>query len=344
MMSKSILKALTIAATLIFPSMINNANAQEQNNWCPDAGLLSGKLITDICWDCIFPIRIAGATMGGEGTVPPGASDEKLCRCDDAFGMPQFGVGFSMWMPSRVVELVRYPGCSMAMGGVELPLSDQRQLGTRGNQNIDDTSLAFYHYHLYAFPILFMMELFTEEKCFSDGFLDFDIMYLSEVDPTWNNDELAFFTHPEAAAVANPAAIGACAVDATAASVDYPMDELFWCAGSWGHLYPLSGHTRGDSSLARQTAHLATRAMAAQHRRGMAWRTKGEDAMCEAKIDPIFPKTQYKLSMFYPVAQTDDSAVIGESTYKWGEHRQIPGVGEDALYVLYNWKDCCMTW
>jgi len=27
---------------------------------CPDAELFSGKLITDICWACLFPIRIAG--------------------------------------------------------------------------------------------------------------------------------------------------------------------------------------------------------------------------------------------------------------------------------------------
>ncbi|MFP4280889.1 MAG: conjugal transfer protein TraU, partial [Halochromatium sp.] len=41
---------------------------------CPDAELLSGKLITDICWSCLFPVRIAGMPIGG-GRVPEGASD-----------------------------------------------------------------------------------------------------------------------------------------------------------------------------------------------------------------------------------------------------------------------------
>lgn len=338
-----------IALSVLFGLLsfvVSQAKADEVNNMCPDAGLLTGKLITDICWDCIFPIRIAGATMGGGGSsdVPPGASDEMFCNCEDGWGMPDPGVAFSMWMPSRVVELVRTPGCSMALGGVELPLTDQRQLGMRGDGEGDDSSLGFYHYHTYAFPIIYMLEMFTEDRCFSDGYLDFDIMYMSELDPTWNNEEIAFFTHPEAAAIANPAAVGACAVDAAAAAVDYPLDELFWCAGSWGTLYPFSGYTWGDYSVAHQTAHLASKALASQHRRGLAWRTKGEDAMCEAVIDPVFPKTQYRLGMFYPLAQTDYAPVIGESTFSWGEHRQIPGTGEDALYVLYNWKDCCMTW
>ena len=30
---------------------------------CPDAELFSGKLITDICWACLFPIRIAGLSI-----------------------------------------------------------------------------------------------------------------------------------------------------------------------------------------------------------------------------------------------------------------------------------------
>jgi conjugal transfer pilus assembly protein TraU len=26
---------------------------------------------------------------------------------------------------------------------------------------------------------------------------------------------------------------------------------------------------------------------------------------------------------------------------KWGEWRTIPGAGEDALYILWRWQDCC---
>ena len=37
-----------------------------------------------------------------------------------------------------------------------------------------------------------MLDLFVKQACNPDGYMDLDIMYLSELDPTWNNDELAF--------------------------------------------------------------------------------------------------------------------------------------------------------
>lgn len=37
-----------------------------------------------------------------------------------------------------------------------------------------------------------MLDLFMDGNCNADGYMDFDLMYLSELDPTWLNDELAF--------------------------------------------------------------------------------------------------------------------------------------------------------
>lgn len=117
---------------------------------CPDAGVLSAKLITDVCWDCIFPIRIAGTSIGS-GRVPPGAADSALCTCQDDQGIPEPGITMGMWEPARLVELVRYPGCSMALAGTRLPITNGRQQGTagRGEEGIHDRGA--YHYHYYAF-------------------------------------------------------------------------------------------------------------------------------------------------------------------------------------------------
>ena len=316
--------------------------AAEEYAGCPNAGVLSAKLITDICWDCIFPLRIAGVSIGG-GSAPPGAADGALCTCQDDAGLPAPGFTMGMWEPARLVELVRHPGCSMALNGTRLPITNGRQQGTagRGEEGIHDRGA--YHYHYYAFPLLRMLDLFVDRRCSSDGFLDFDVMYLSELDPTWNNDELAFFVNPEAAAVANPLAIAACAADAARTETGWPTDNLFWCAGAWGHLYPLSWKVYGSHGMVRQTSLLATRAIAAQHRRGLEWRTKGEDTLCKARIDPMMTKTQYRMSMFFPVPETDSAHVIGHSTDFWGANRSIPAVGEDALYVLWRWRDCCIT-
>jgi len=34
---------------------------------------------------------------------------------------------------------------------------------------------------------------------------------------------------------------------------------------------------------------------------------------------------------------------IGESTFKWGEHRTIPGTGEDYVYLIWRYTECCLT-
>ena len=312
---------------------------------CPDAKLLSGKLITDICWDCLFPIKIAGVDFGG-GEASPGATNDVLCACDDNLGIPIPGFVGAMWEPARIIEVVRGAGCSPSLGGLRLPLTDRRRQGTHGGPvgNINTANGAFMHYHYFAFPLLVMLEMLVDEGCNKDGFSDFDLMYFSEIDPTWNNEELAFFTHPEASAVANPAAIMACSLDAIAATTDWPRDELFWCAGSWGHLYPFSGFFNPHQDFASNTALLATRAIASLHRRGLARRTMGRDALCDGQIWPTIPKTQYKLSMFFPKGEGDDAHPIGEWSGTWAPGTLIPAVGEDAVYVLYRWNDCCITY
>jgi conjugal transfer pilus assembly protein TraU len=169
------------------------------------------------------------------------------------------------------------------------------------------------------------------------------LLYVSELDPTWNSDLLAFFTSPETALFANPVAISACVADAVAAATGNPLDTLFWCAGAWGHMYPLSGISPTSYGTdPRITSLLATRATAALHRRGLAWKTAGNDALCGGYIYPFIPKSQYRLSMFYPVAETDSNHAIGETTFKWGAGRTYPGPGEDHIYIQFRWQDCCV--
>ena len=70
---------------------------------CPDADGLGASLVNNICWDCIFPIRIAGADISlGDSFVPARAARAPVCVCGNCVG---FTVG--MWEPARMVELVR---------------------------------------------------------------------------------------------------------------------------------------------------------------------------------------------------------------------------------------------
>lgn len=333
---KSLLFVLVLTCTLF------RIEAVLADPGCQDAQVFSGKLITDICWTCLFPLRIAGATMSaGDGRMPAKAHKEPLCVCFDTNGVPEPGLTTSMWEPAWLVEFERVPGCLSALGGTRLPF-DRTFQGNHSNGDHDSTDGSFMHYHYYAFPLLSILDLYTDGTCNPDGYLDFDLMFVSEVDPTWNNDELAFFTNPEAAVVANPVATLACIPDAISSTVGKPIDQLFWCAGSWGGIYPLSGSINGGAGVIKDSSILKARVLAAQHRRGIMRGTVGREALCRAPIKVTLPKDQYKFSLFYPIAETQKAHVMGESILKWGNAKTIPGIGQDPVYTIWRWKDCCV--
>ena len=140
---------------------------------CPDELVLSPRLITDICWECIFPITIAGATLAPYGSRPQstgmlgqGANSASpvgspICFCEDQFGLPTVGLTIGMWQPARLIELVRNPGCSPALGGIELTTVHRLRLGGHEASEYDDKDQLFYYYHVWSFPLLELMDLFN---------------------------------------------------------------------------------------------------------------------------------------------------------------------------------------
>ena len=71
---------------------------------CNDADVISGKLITDLCWTCIFPIIVAGVNTSKiagetyEDRIPDNAADNYFCSCPDKDGaLPHFGFRTSFW-------------------------------------------------------------------------------------------------------------------------------------------------------------------------------------------------------------------------------------------------------
>lgn len=308
---------------------------------CNSADVISAKLMSDICWDCVYPLRVAGTSVyAGTNKMPSKAVTDGLCMCADDLGVSRPGITTSMWEPARLIEFQRVAGCSSVLNGTLFPF-DRLNQGTHGDSKTGIQG-TFMHYHYYAFPLFSMLDMFSNIGCIADGYMDLDMMYMSEVDPTWNNDELAFFTNPEAAAVANPLATAACPADAAAAATGNPIDSLFWCAGSWGTIYPLSGNQYTDSSIVKNTSLATVKVLAALHRRGLAQKTMGKDAMCDTKMDVVFSKEMYKFALLYPLPETDKAHAVGETTFTWGEmNRTIPATGEDLIYTIWRWRDCC---
>lgn len=331
-------------STLSILSLTVAADSTVELGKCQDASILDSSMFSDVPWNAMYPIKLAGITLGPDGSgAPDDATDKVFCACQDDLGIFVPGFTQSMYEPSRLIELVREPDCMMTLGGAEMNMTNGRARGNSGqNETSEGDSAAFWHYHYYAFPLLLLLEMVVANRC-GDGYLDMDLLYISELDPTWNDSELAFFANPEAAIFSNPISIAACMTDAAAATVGRPLDSLFWCAGAWGELYPLTGYRTSKSSIPTKTSLLATRSVAALHRRLLARTTMGDDALCESPIFPTIPKTQYKMNMMYPVAERGDAHQMGEPALLWGEWRNVPSK-EDNVYMLWKYNDCCMTY
>ena len=330
---------------------------------CPDADFWGKKMLTGVCWSCLFPVRLMGFTIFDEGDdLPDGATKKAFCGCSGDEGLPTFGITGGAWLPARLIEVVRKPYCSPILGGTSFN-SGVRLWGGHKEVEGDGTDKTYYNYHYWAFPLYAILQLFVQNNCNAGGLRNLDMMYMSELDPTWNVDELAFFMNPEAVVFANPLAVAACTVDCATTTVSMPMTSLFWCAGCWGNLYPFTGNIASDASAPRDTSLLTARVLASLHRKALAHKTYGDDALCGGQIYPMIPKQQYKLSTLFPLAEanaeelesTDANGVkhtkildncchwIGESTFKWGEHRTIPGTGEDYVYLIWRYTECCLT-
>ena len=316
------------------------------NARCVDSGLLSSKMITNTCWTCIFPIIMLGAAIGADkDEAPADRVKQVVCLCNDTLGVPYPGYTYGFWYPSKLIEFVRMAGCLSALGGETLSFSKHGQ----GTWEVDefteeDSNATSVHYHYYSFPILLILNMFAKTECVKDHYADIDLLYMSEVDPTWYDDEICYFTNPESIMVANPIALLACTPEAlSATALGKPIDSLFWCAGSWGPVYPFTTNIHGGGGSMRHSSLLTTRVLAALHRRFFLKRTYGKDAMCKSTLAFFIPKTQYKITMMYPVPEKKSAHVIGQSELFWGTSRIVPVTGEDPIYLIWNWNDCCMS-
>lgn len=326
--------ALTMAGTV-----------RAESNACNDANIFS-NIVNEVCWSCFLPVRLMGVGPKPEGAAP----DKPLCACKDGLGVPEFGYQLGYWQPKRLIEHVRVPWCAPSLGGIRLQ-DDMFSLSKGVSKGRDgDPTLASFQYHYYAYPLFSMLEILYLPGC-SDDYMDFDLMYLSEIDPTWNNDLLSILLSPEAFIFANPIAKAWCTSDCVAVTAGKAPEATYGCAGCDGSLYPFTGNVIGGESGPRVTSLLSQRVLASLHRKGLAKKTIGKEAMCKPEFWPMIPRSQYKLSMLHPVPEADRTSPngkcchpLGQSEHSWSTAaggRTIPGK-EDYVYMLWGYSDCCV--
>ena len=235
--------------------------------------------ITDICWSCILPISIGSATIANfDGQEDIANPSSPVCSCGVN---PSVGLSIGFWEPARHVEAVRKPFCLASLGGIDLDPGIPAPAGARFTHSQGDgDGGSFYQAHFYVNPVLYWLQVVADFPCLERG--SFDLAYLTEVDPLWNDDELTLILNPEAVLFANPVAVAACAADCVAATAGFGIAELFWCAGCQGGIYPLDGHVPYHMGGVRTAALLAQRLTAKMHRELLAWGWHGRRA-CAAR-------------------------------------------------------------
>jgi len=90
----------------------------------------------------------------------------------------------------------------------------------------------------------------------------------------------------------------------------------FWCAGGWGTLYPMSNYFSIQVSKSQSGLHIAAKALALKHRRGMGHITYGSANMCGGTMFPFLAKEQYRWSQMFPYHEASGRCAhwTGEST------------------------------
>src|SRR5690349_11323089 len=87
---------------------------------CPNAHIWGAGLVTNVCWPCLFPMRVMGSVQWKPGSVPANSADQLKCICSGSDGLPALGVPLGAWEPQILIELVRQPYCSPSLGGTRI--------------------------------------------------------------------------------------------------------------------------------------------------------------------------------------------------------------------------------
>lgn len=295
--------------------------------------------ITDVCWQCMFPVKIGGVpvTPGAPGLIDtPDLLSSPVCVCPTPIGIPRPGITLSFWEPARFIETVKDPFCFPSLGTGLSVFNFGMGTNESSEESTDQRSLTSAQAHYFIFPVTAILELITDELCLELS--GFDLGYITEPDPLWQDHLLAFLINPEALLFGNPVAQLACIPDSISTQVGLPLDPLFWCVGSWGGAYPLAGATH-NTDYVEANAHLAAKMVYKMARELLiqdpaVW-------ICAAVPTPIWIKSHYRIHVAKPVRDFM-CHTFGRSGLIWTTLKNPPVVGDNFLWMLFRKRACCL--
>ncbi|MBN2570064.1 MAG: TraU family protein [Deltaproteobacteria bacterium] len=294
--------------------------------------------VTDLCWQCVFPLRIAGMTLMPGSSVNEIGDPARTPICVCPIPIPPFfrlGIPVGFWEPARMIETVKDPWCFPSLG-FQLSSSTGGWLGgvsvtptTQGK-----SSQSFFQAHYWIFPVWSAMEILVDFMCIEHSGID--VAYITEVDPLWQDDLLNFILNPESLLFANPIAALACAVDGVSTTGGYSASPLFWCMGSTS-AYPLTGHVHDDHEV-KAASSVAGR---------MVYKLSRQLAICDTGINvcscvptPVWVKHNYRLQIAKPVRDWWCHP-FGQTDLLWGYGKNPPFIGDNFTWMLFRKRTCC---
>ncbi len=294
--------------------------------------------VTDVAWQSIFPIKIGGVRIGTNTDTPPVPTQADIPVCVCPIPTPPFirmGLTLEFWEPTNIIETVKDPFCFPTIGYQLLVDSKNGMTSHDGGA----TKKSFGQTHIFDFPVWSMMEMLTDFICVEQSM--FDVTGISEIDPFWQEDSAAMIQYPEVLLFANPIAQLSCVPDSVSSALGMPLDPLFWCAGSFGSIYPLTG-TVLDNDYVQAQGTLAARTVYLQARRLVL--TDHAINICTKMITPIWVKSHYKYQLAKPVRGIG-AINVGRTSILWGSLKNPPlggtGTPDNFAWILFKKRVCC---
>lgn len=306
-----------ILTSLLFSTAAGFASA----NSCSNAGL---GAITDFCFDSAFPLRIMGSTVisGNDVPNPPHATNQSICKCGKE-PYVRYGYTRGMWLPTRLVEVVRNPSCSPVYGKQVGQVLKQmsRVGGLTGAVSVNGGSVGqgkydtgFYHYHSWVFP-LYNIYGWTP-RCFYRGSFESSVLQptWSKRDPVWGN-----LLYPEWMAIGNvvnnplfdmAAHTASCVANTTGVGWGYADDTAYWLGGCMGNNLPAVGALSAERDSTVATSTILNRSIMVSNRTGgfASVSTVGDNALCSPIATPFPRKSEFKATMLYPYSEASSGS------------------------------------
>lgn len=294
--------------------------------------------VKDICWKCLFPLSIGNSVVVKSHLADTDNAKSPIGTCPTESGV-RVGLNIGFWEPMAIADVTDTPYCLVNLGGHKLNLGLKRGQGGRTNLG-DGSTHAFFNVHWYKYPLVYWLNILTDMGCMETG--DFDIAYLTELDPSWRDDEMSFVLSPESILFANPIAQASCAADALSATLrKKSMDSLFWCAGAQGSHYPITGNVLGSPSPI-QTALLLTERMNFKlHREWLITDSSPKKgAICQSHHYLVPPKSRYRYELVNQVADGKHCYPTGRATVDWEGTKLKPNQMNQFGFLVWRKRNC----